>query len=97
MLVVARLRIVIPGNGDHVLGQNAEQLRILHRDVAPEHKLLMIGLKNAAHLLHVLEINSSQADFMGAALRSVRAPVQQSRRRQRAGKVREKAAPDPHT
>src|ERR1700688_1276820 len=62
----ARLRVVIPGNSDHVFGKDAKQLRILHGDVAPEHELLVVGLKNRADLLHVLEIDAAQTNVRGA-------------------------------
>src|SRR5580658_11358557 len=63
---VAWLGIVIPRHGNHVLRKRPEQLRIFHRDITPEHELLVIGLENAVHLLNVFEIDAAQPYFGGA-------------------------------
>src|ERR1700722_1468160 len=63
---VAGLSIVFPRNRDHVLGQNTQELWILHGDITPEHELFMVRLEDSTDLLHVLEIHTTQPDVGSA-------------------------------
>src|SRR5437588_8016217 len=62
---VTRLRIVVPGNGDHVFRENRKQFGILHRDISPEHQLLVIRPHDLENFLQVFEINAAKALLCG--------------------------------
>ena len=58
--LVTGLRIVIPGNSDHVFGKNGQQFGILDRDISPEHELLVIRLHDLENFLQVFEIDAAE-------------------------------------
>src|ERR1700723_989937 len=60
-ILVARPRIVIPGNSDHFFGKNGEQLRIFNRNISPKHKLLVIRLHDLENFLKMFEINTAES------------------------------------
>src|SRR5262249_57505751 len=91
LFVEALRRTVLPRHGNHILGQDLEQLGVVHGDVAPEHKPLVLGPHDLTDALEVFKINSTQPDFFhtipGLALtelkRLVRAYVKQWTGKQR--------------
>jgi hypothetical protein len=54
------LGVVLPGHGDHVFGQRADQVRRVDRDVAPEEQPLVVGLERRMNLLEEVEIDRAQ-------------------------------------
>src|SRR5262249_55387622 len=66
---IARLRIVVPRNRNHVLGQNVQQFRILHGNVTPKHQLLVVGLHDLENLLQMLEVHASKPFLVSKRLR----------------------------
>src|SRR3984893_2042359 len=66
---VAGLGVVVPGHGDHVFGENGEQLGIFDRDISPEHELLVIGPHDLENFLEVFEINAAKTLLGSKSLR----------------------------
>src|SRR5208282_1654987 len=68
-LVLERwLRIVVPGDCDHVVRQVLEMLGVLNAHIAPEKDLAMVGAQVFVDLPKVIYVDAAVAEFLDLCL-----------------------------